>query len=359
MTWDDLKLDIHTKWKAHWYRTHPPEVGEYAWNYLFTGGKEIRARLFCELWGHLSPDLAVCGELAFAIECIHVASIVLDDTPWMDNAARRRGRDTLHVVFSPKKAVLIASELMDIVRHIWRTCRPPHVSTVVWECLLVQKLEMLAVGQLYDLEKMGTLMELASLKTGVLFELVAETVALCVGMDTGFWRQWGRWLGVLFQWMDDWHDREEDAAQGNRNAFLEAYEDTRERYHVVWRKLEAGIGSSWFVRPFGAFMRGYFTGSIPGGHDGVVQASSLRASLSLGDIEALVLPKDIGNAVIRDSGMTGTDIVRFMYTHSREFFTLPSLRTNLWGMDEKDWERAPDVRELLDRAPIGSKVLFQ
>ena len=127
----------------------------------------------------------------------------------------------------------------------------------------------------------------------------------------------------------------------------------------MWRKLEAGIGSSWFLRPSGAFMRSYFTGNIPGGHDRIVQASSLRTCLSLGDMEPLVLPTDMGNAVIRDSGMTGTDIVRFQYAHSREFFTLPSLRTNLWGMNEKDWERAPDVRELLARAPIRPEVLFQ
>ena len=69
MSWDVLKQDIYDKWKPYWFQLHPPDVAEYSWNYLFTGGKEIRAKLFCDMWHYLSPDSKVCGELAFAIEC--------------------------------------------------------------------------------------------------------------------------------------------------------------------------------------------------------------------------------------------------------------------------------------------------
>jgi hypothetical protein len=222
---------------------------------------------------------------------------------------------------------------------------------------------MLAIGQWYDLEKKGSLLELAACKTGVLFELVTETVALCVGMDTGFWRQWGRSLGILFQWMDDWQDREEDAAQGTRNAFLEAYEETLVQYRVLWRKVEAGIGPSWFLRPFGAFMKGYFTGGIPAVCDIVgAPGGPLAERLTTETVvvfDPLVLPDQLGDSVIRNSGMTGTEMVRLLLRHSHEFFTLPSLRTYLWELDEKDWEHAPDVRELLTRAPIRPHVLFE
>ena len=346
MSWGVLKPDIYTKWKTYWFATHPHDVAEYSWNYLFTGGKEIRARLFCELWGYLSPDMEVCGELAFAIECIHVASIVLDDTPWMDNAAMRRGRSTLHVVFSPKKTVLIASELMDIARHIWRTCRPAHVAVAVWEGLLVQKLKMLAIGQLYDLEKKGTLMELATLKTGMLFELVTETVAVCVGLDTGFWRQWGRYLGVLFQWMDDWQDREEDAVQQNRNAFLEAYEETLTNYHLIWRSLKTGIGESWFSRPFGIFMLQYFTEGIvdPGGNNETVK-SSLMEQLMVDYSRHLVIPEYTGSPLLRGAGkvITGKEMVVQLIRDSSRFFDIPSPRTYLWDMNEDEWESVPEV----------------
>ena len=48
--WDIYKIKIHEKWKKRWFDTHPYEIAEYSWNYLFTGGKEIRSKLFCELW---------------------------------------------------------------------------------------------------------------------------------------------------------------------------------------------------------------------------------------------------------------------------------------------------------------------
>jgi len=263
MSWETLKPRIYDKWKQYWYQTHPVNIAEYSWNYLFTGGKEIRARLFCELWQYLSPDSHVCAELAFAIECIHATSLILDDTPWMDNALERRGRTTLHLVFTQKKAVLLAHDVMYMVYLIWNENRPSHVSMVAWEAFIKDKLQRLMIGQWYDLERTGRLTDLASLKTGVLFELVTETVAVCTNLDRDFWKIWGNHLGILFQWMDDWQDREEDTIIQNRNAFNEAHDTTLMMYHQIWKKLEQGIGAQWFHLPFGKFMKGYFTKDIP------------------------------------------------------------------------------------------------
>ena len=263
MQWEADRPRVHQKWKDYWYRTHPHEIAEESWEYLFTGGKEIRARLFCELWFYLSPDIVPCGELAFAIECIHAASLVLDDTPWMDNASTRRGRATLHLRLSNKKALLLCHDVMYMVHLIWKENKPTTIGPYEWEHFLLYHLQRLMMGQAYDLEKKGTLIELASLKTGVLFELVAETVSICTDLNRGAWGQWGNHLGILFQWMDDWHDREEDTVQNNRNAFNEAYQDTLSYYGKIWRKVEQVIGPSWFMRPFGKFMKTYFTRDIP------------------------------------------------------------------------------------------------
>jgi len=251
------KVPIYEKWKKKWFETHPYDIAEYSWNYLFTGGKEIRSTLFCELWKYLSPDSEIIAELAFAIECIHVASLVLDDTPWMDNATERRGRRTLHITFSPKKAILIVNDIISMAVTIWIDNKPSHVNLDTWKNFLVSKLRRLAMGQFMDLGKTGNLVELASLKTGVLFELVTETVALCNNLDTRFWRMWGNNLGILFQWVDDWADREEDTIQNNRNAFNEDG-NTLNNYIDIWRKIETYIGSQWFQRPFGIFMKKYF-----------------------------------------------------------------------------------------------------
>jgi len=199
MIWDIHKNIIHQKWKKRWFESHPYDIAEYSWDYLFTGGKEIRSKLFCQLWDYLSPDSTIVIELAFAIECIHVASLILDDTPWMDNATERRGRKTLHITFSPKKALLIANDIMYMAAEIWINNKPMHIAENVWKSLLISKVQRLSMGQWLDLGKSGTLIELASLKTGVLFELVTETVAICNHLDTTFWRIWGNNLGILFQ----------------------------------------------------------------------------------------------------------------------------------------------------------------
>lgn len=263
MSWEVHKPHIYEKWKTYWYHTHPIDIAEYSWNYLFTGGKEIRARLFCELWQYLYPDVMVCAELAFSIECIHTASLILDDTPWMDNAAERRGKTTLHLIFTQKKAILLAHDVMYMVYLIWNENKPTHISLHNWEIFMKDKLQRLMIGQWYDLEKTGKLTDLASLKTGVLFELVTETVAICTNLDREFWKIWGNHMGILFQWMDDWQDREEDRLIHSRNAFNEAYDTTLLAYGQIWQKIERDIGPGWFRLPFGQFMKTYFTRDIP------------------------------------------------------------------------------------------------
>jgi len=349
MAWEEQKSHIHDTWKSYWFETHPRDIAEYSWTYLFTGGKEIRARLFCELWKYLSPDLPVCGELAFVIECIHATSLVMDDSPYMDNAEFRRGRPCLHRVFGQKKAGLICYDLMHMARMIWAKNRPIHVEKQVWYDLMKTKLQRLMMGQWYDMEKKGTLVELASLKTGVLFELVSETVAICTELDPTFWRIWGNHVGILFQWTDDWLDQQEDFQQENRNAFNEAYDTTHRAYQEVWRKIEEGIGAGWFERPFGKYMRTYFTKTIP-------FLSLQKTSSSLTDI-LLPYPTDLSFPEVNQERfrrndildiMNGKDILTLMFMISNHMKENDQIKTNLWKIDENEWDTVPEVEEWID-----------
>ena len=147
MQWTELKRPIYDKWRSYWFTIHPKEIAEYSWEYLFTGGKEIRARLFCELWSYLSPDLEVDAEFAFMIECIHAASLVLDDMPMMDNALTRRGKPTLHRYYSDKKALLLFHDVMTMVQTIWISKCPTFIPRKDWTMLLKGKLQKLITGQ--------------------------------------------------------------------------------------------------------------------------------------------------------------------------------------------------------------------
>jgi hypothetical protein len=364
MIWEENRDVVKEKWRKWWNEFHTDEISDYTWNYLFTGGKEIRAKLFCELWSYLSPDLKVNAELAFAIECIHAASLILDDTPWMDNANERRGRKTLHLVYTPKKAVLVAFEVIHMVMEIWMTNRPFHIPETIWIEHLKSKLETLIQGQWYDLEKKGTLYELASFKTGVLFELVTESVALCVGLDRDYWRFWGNSLGVLFQWMDDWDDREEDKVQNNRNAFNEDTPYTLGAYNDLWSQIEYGIGKQWFEKPFGKFMKTYFTDNI--GFTFIKKYYSLRDLGNFSCKEANlqdIVKEDYKEMIDFSSKAMNVNLFEFencqalimqLYNFiNRKWFSNYTkskilLKSNLWNIDENEWDIVLSKQNILD-----------
>ena len=361
MSWDTLKPDIYKKWKTYWFATHPKNIAQYSWDYLFTGGKQIRPKLFCELWHYLSPDQPISGELAFAIECIHVASLILDDMPWMDNAPMRRGKPTLHSVFSERKALLLFHDVLYMVYLIWMENKPSHLTEIDWQKYIIQKLLYLTLGQYYDLEKKGTLIELASLKTGVLFELVTETVAICTELDPIFWRSWGNHLGILFQWMDDLHDRDEDLQQGNRNAFNESYDITMKCYISIWKQIQTGIGKSWFDTPYGQFMNTYFTNNI------VIDTPPIFNSIAI-DMPypvTIEFPSfSISQNTLKYTFPVGIHIIKNLYSilrfiskyadkyidkykhyidkYKQKYMTkYTSIQRLLWNIPEKFWEHHP------------------
>jgi len=367
MSWDEIKLPIYEKWKTYWFDTHPSNIAEYSWNYLFTGGKQIRPKLFCELWQYLSPDSTINAELAFAIECIHVASLILDDIPWMDNASARRGKPTLHIIFSQRKACLLFHDVMYMVYLIWIANKPNHIDKYEWEKFILEKMMHLSLGQWYDLQKKGTLIELASLKTGILFELVTECVAICIELDTTFWKSWGNSLGILFQWMDDWHDREEDKLQINRNAFNESYDETITIYGEIWTKIEMGIGKSWFKTDFGIFMKSYFTDKM--------NIPEQIIAIHLSDIHIpypiiITLPSiSVSVFALHTTFHIGKDYIKKMCTllqiiiqninkhierykkYTEKYITKYSARYDrivklLWQFDEETWEHHPEAIKL-------------
>jgi hypothetical protein len=359
-SWDEYKRPVYEKWKSRWLSTHPPEVGNESWEYLFTGGKEIRARLFCDLWESLTPDSSPPNaELAFAIECIHAASLVLDDTPWMDNAATRRGRKTLHLVFSDKKALLIAHDVIRMVCEIWYEQCPSHLSRKDWNAHLIRIMERLAIGQWYDLEKQGSLMELASLKTGVLFEGVTETVARCLSLDIDFWSGWGNTLGILFQWADDWEDREEDKLQNNRNAFIEEYDNTLREYDHLWNQLQTYMGSSWFDRPLGQTLVTYFTKQQSADfplYREIKPMTPLRTLQELSTFPSCPAPIiRTDNAAYQASkafSISGVEMIRNLIQMIRsrrlaERMSDSFLSPDLWSHPEEKWGDHPECMELL------------
>ena len=326
MAWEQHRTRIHAECRTIWERTHPPHLAGDTWDYLFTGGKEIRARLFCELWQYLAPDVPIIPELGFVVECIHVASLIVDDSPYMDNAATRRGQPTLHMRYPLPVVGHICYDVMHMARQIWKRCKPSKIPSAEWNEWMRECLQKLIVGQWCDMERKGTALDLASLKTGILFELVAGTVARGTGLDPVFWQRWGNHVGVLFQWTDDWKDREEDRLAGSRNAFLEQPEsEMLAQYRAIWESVQSGVGPTWFERPFGKYLHGYF--------DWCTSSSSGHAVLPpLRTIPMLFSEFPEANAT------PANDLIKLMYQfsmHARE----DDEPQSLWNIPWEQWNQ--------------------
>jgi hypothetical protein len=267
----------------------------------------------------------------------------------MDNAEERRGYPTLHRQFTPRKALLLCHNVLRMAYLL--VARVPGTSAYSSEVetMVLEKMKRLTAGQVLDLERKGTRWELAALKTGTLFEWVTEAVALCLGLDRFFWRKWGNLLGVLFQWRDDWSDREEDAQHGQRNAFNEHPEATLVTYREGWRHLVQGVGTGWFRRPFGTFLRDYFRQPLSLEEEGECLTVSLTEKISRIYYYREV-PLPAFSCTSRGSVWLG-HLFRALSSESAHagsekalMSEPPFLKENLWNRPESEWSSCEEVR---------------
>jgi len=194
---------------------------------LFPGGKHLRpvcVLATAELLGRPAEELL---GLACAVELVHSASLILDDLPSMDNAARRRGRPALHVEFGEATAILAAIALLargfEVLADAGRALRLPRETEAALVAELAQAVGArgMAAGQHLDLttelaraegpdrpgsEALAAIESIHNRKTGRLFVAAFRLAALALGADqlslealTGF----GRNLGLAFQVTDD------------------------------------------------------------------------------------------------------------------------------------------------------------
>lgn len=79
---------------------------------LFGGGKRLRPLLAIAVSNALGGKLEKILVPACALELIHTYSLIHDDLPGMDNDDYRRGKPTLHKVFSEGQAILTGDFLL-------------------------------------------------------------------------------------------------------------------------------------------------------------------------------------------------------------------------------------------------------
>jgi len=157
--------------------------------------------------------------MAVGIEYFHLASLLLDDLPCMDNAEQRRGHLCLHRKYGEANAILTALSLINRSYSLfWSVIQTNDISRQVLCSALIEKclgISGVLNGQSQDLNytlqggSRRLIAEIAERKTGRLFELsmvlpaiiekYSETEILQI-------KKLSRIFGRIYQVLDDYKD---------------------------------------------------------------------------------------------------------------------------------------------------------
>ena len=180
------------------------------------------------LTAHLSGgDVLTAYRYGWAIELLHVSSLVLDDLPSMDNSKYRRGRLTVHLTHGEGFAILLAAQAHNVAMQIIGKRSPNSEKAVEFFNAAHEALGGMGLigGQALDLEfqtkepdfgfaegyrKRTGFRDLwtmcAHFKTASLFRLALHAGSLTAPLEPEkqevIWRSGDR-IGLVFQLLDD------------------------------------------------------------------------------------------------------------------------------------------------------------
>jgi geranylgeranyl pyrophosphate synthase len=202
------------------------------------GGKRFRPLMVlacADLYqqGHRQEML----QAALAVECIHCASVMLDDLPCMDDARLRRGTPTTHRVFGEAQTILAAMALVAQANLMLLGMAGKKQSILACLERLNQALGLqgLCAGQSLDLAAasefdLSTLEGIHAYKTGALFLACVQLPCLLAGAparEVAWLSAYARNLGLAFQVKDDLLDEAPSSLTGK-----DAHQDGKRRNFV-------------------------------------------------------------------------------------------------------------------------------
>ena len=184
------------------------------------GGKRIRPALVyasAEALG-IEPNDAkqkALDYIACAVELIHTYSLIHDDLPAMDDDSLRRGKPTLHKIYSDSTAILIGDGLQTQAFEL--IVNSPNLSPdqrirIIDFVGKAAGLEGMVGGQFIDIASTGSEMSLEklksmhALKTGALLQVsavIGGIVASASEPELTCLQQFGSHIGLAFQVTDD------------------------------------------------------------------------------------------------------------------------------------------------------------
>ena len=222
---DEIKTQVTSRLK-NYLEQQPdlsPELKDSIAYSLFASGKRIRpiliANAYYDFGRGAGQDTLAMLDAAAAIEMLHVASLIHDDLPSLDNDSERWGKPCNHLKFSESTALLAADALTAMAFDIVLSSKQIHAEhKASIGAVLTTSFIKLCSGQQYDLalpvlrEAHDKDARIDRLKTGALFAACLRIGALlnnCSPEIVIQASQLGESFGVLFQIIDDKDDKQE------------------------------------------------------------------------------------------------------------------------------------------------------
>ena len=203
------------------------EGGRYA---LLAPGKRIRPLLtLCTAELLCQHSLESAYIPACALEMVHTYSLIHDDLPCMDNDDMRRGRPTLHRVYTEGHAVLMGDYLLT---YAFEALAKAPVLTAEQKIALTLTLataaggEGMIGGQVMDIEQSPQIDQTHARKTAALFRAAVEfggIVAQASSEVMALLHTFGTQFGKLFQMVDDLLDDDHPLGKDSAQSAAEAH----------------------------------------------------------------------------------------------------------------------------------------
>jgi len=208
-----------------------PEILHKAMRYaVLVGGKKLRSLLAVSACEAVGGDINNALQAGCAVELIHSYSLIHDDLPCMDDDDLRRGQPTCHKKFGEAIALLAGDALLTLAFE-WAAkaeiLNSNRTAELIYELAQFAGHCGMVGGQVVDIESTGTIPTEGTLqfihqhKTADLI-----TAAVVIGGIAGnadisqieILRNFGKNLGLAFQYIDDILDCTESSAKIGKTA---------------------------------------------------------------------------------------------------------------------------------------------
>ncbi len=189
----------------------PPLLASAMRHAVFPGGGRIRPRLCLAVARACDGgESSISAATAASIELLHCASLVHDDLPCFDDAAFRRGRQSVHKAFGEQLAVLAGDALIVLAFQTVAAAGeriPARLGPLIGVIArAVGAPNGIVAGQAWECEPQICLADYQRAKTGALFAAATAAGACAAGFADVAWHRLGERLGEAYQIADDIRD---------------------------------------------------------------------------------------------------------------------------------------------------------